>query len=294
MQPPGRRGGPPSRRRRRIGTRAALRRGGRLGGPRPDPAVCGGARSSSAGATPSGEPQARRGRRASRGRHRPQRQATRFPSGGGLRAASARAGRSSRREHGPFALPATGGVFALGGGHFCRRFLGATALGRTQGRVALPMLRRRSGGGPVPPGGGLRAASAGRRSGERERAPLPIPRRAGCFSLGGDHFCSRFLGASALGRTRAGSRYQCAVAGATAVRRSPRPARRRARRLPRLRPLAKASDADPARRQARGPLRPGRAEAARKSAPHCPPRDGRAALRSAGVISAGACLAPAP
>ena len=40
-------------------------------------------------------------------------------------------------------------------------------------------------------------------------------------------------------------------------------------------------------------LRPA-AEAVRKSAPHCPSRDGRAVFRPAGGISAGASLAPAP
>ncbi len=72
-------------------------------------------------------------------------------------------------------------------------------------------------------------------------------------ATGGFSFARRgsFLPALGLapapwGGPGAGSRYQCAVAGATAVRRSLRPAGRRAR----------------------GPLRPGRAEAVGESAPH--------------------------
>jgi len=59
--------GPPWRRRRRSGTPAAPRRGRRLASVRSDPAACAAAHSSPARATPSGEPQARRGRGASRG-----------------------------------------------------------------------------------------------------------------------------------------------------------------------------------------------------------------------------------
>ncbi len=86
----------------------------------------------------------------------------------------------------PFRSPRPAGCFALGGGHFCERLLVPSALGRTRGRVALPLLRRRSGGGPDPPGGGLGAASArAGRSGERKRAPLPIPRGAAVFCFAG-------------------------------------------------------------------------------------------------------------
>ncbi len=63
-----------------------------------------------------------------------------------------------------------------------------SALGRTRGRVALPLLRRRSGGAPVPPGGGLRplrsadeaARGGGPPSRRRRRIGTPAaPRRGG-------------------------------------------------------------------------------------------------------------------
>ncbi len=117
-------------------------------------------------------------------------------------------GGPKRRESAPtIPEPATGGLLcARWGGHFRERFLGPSALGRTragsryQCAVAGATAVRRS----FRPARRRARAASGRagRSGERERAPLPIPRRAGCFSLGGGHFCRRFLGASALGRTR--------------------------------------------------------------------------------------------
>ena len=166
---------------------AAARRGGRLGGLCPGPAACGGARSSPAGASPSREPQARRGRRASRGRHRPQRQAMRIPPGGGFRGRfGQRAEAASEGALSPISRRA--GISPFDGDDSCHRFAGPMALERTRGRVALPLLRRRSGGAPIPPGGGLGAASArAGRSGEGERARSPIPRRAAFSSVGGGH-----------------------------------------------------------------------------------------------------------
>jgi len=47
---------------------------------------------------------------------------------------------------------------------------------------------------------------------------LAIPRGAGCFSLGASHFRHRFVRPSALGRTRAGSRYHCSAVAAAELR----------------------------------------------------------------------------
>ena len=96
---------------------------------------------------------------------------------GALRPGRAEAARESGR---PIADRATGGLFSRRGRHVCRRFLGAGALGRTRGRVALPMRRRRRDGGPPLPssrqaaGSGAASARAGRR-GEGDRAPLSFP-----------------------------------------------------------------------------------------------------------------------
>jgi len=158
------------------------RRGGRRDSRRPDPPACAGAYSSPAAPTC---------RPASSGLARPQRiphpqllakasHAARPAAGSGpLRAG----GRSGERERAPSLMLRRGAFLSLRAGHLWQRSLSASALGRTRGRVTLPLLPRRSGGAPDPPGGGP-----------------------------GD-----------------GSRYQCAVAGATAARRSLRPARRRAR-----------------------------------------------------------------
>ncbi len=105
----------------------------------------------------------------------------RIPPGGELGAASA-TGRSGERERAPSPSPRRGAVFSPGG-VVSASVLGASALGRTRGRVALPLLRRRSDGGPDPPGGGLRAASArAGRSGERAGA-IAAPATDGCLFL---------------------------------------------------------------------------------------------------------------
>ncbi len=165
-------------------------------------------------------------------------------------------GRSGERER-PIVLPAKGGLLAFGRGHSCRGFLGATASGRPRGRVALPLLRRRSGGGPVPPGGGL-GGRFGRRPKRqvRRRAPLVCPSkgsfslyRRGCSSPGSVQSRRVWSGPGA------GSRYHCSAVAAAEVR---------SRRAAGSRPLRPA------------------AEAATESAPHCPPRDGRAFLSQGG------------
>ncbi len=215
--------GPPSRRRRRSGTPAAPRRGVRFGGVRPDPAACGGARSSSAGATRRGEPQARRGRGVSRSRDRSQRQAMRLPPRA-LGAASTRAGRSGEREraHCP---PGDGrAVFRSVGVSFAIASLARAVRGGPEAgsrdhcsAVAAAEVRSRPAAGS-----GAASARAGR-SGERERAPLPMPATGAFLSLGGGRFATACLPPAPRGGPEGGSRYHCSVAGATAVRRSPVP-----------------------------------------------------------------------
>ena len=81
---------------------------------------------------------------------------------GPLRRAAEAAGAQPR----PPGMPVEGQLFFVSKGiFFARACAEPSGLGRTRGRVALPVLRRRSGRGAVPPGGGLGAASAGRRSG---------------------------------------------------------------------------------------------------------------------------------
>ncbi len=115
-----------------------------------------------------------------------------------------RAGRSGERAR-PIAHAGVGRAFlSLGGGYFCRGLLAAGALGWTRGRVALPLLRRRSGGAPVPPGGGLggRFGPGGPKRAERARPMAHAGVGRAFLSLGGGYFCRRLLAASALGRTR--------------------------------------------------------------------------------------------
>jgi len=128
-----------------------------------------------------------------------------IPPGGGLGAASGQ--RAKRRERAPRGQLSS------------RRLVDPP---RRKGRSAAPL---------IPPGGGLRAASgqAGR-SGRCAAAAPGVPIEGGLSFLSkGMLFaraCAEPLG---LERTRAGSPCQCAVAGATAVRRSPHPAGRRTR-----------------------------------------------------------------
>jgi len=174
------------------------------------------------------------------------------PPGGGLGAASA-GGRSGERGR-AIADSATGGLSCAPRGAFLPGPPWRQRLGADPGRVALPLRRRRRDGGPPLPlsrqavgSGPLRPAAEA----ASEGAPLPIPPRAGFPALRGGHFCQGFLGASALERTRAGSRYHCAVAGATAVRLPSSPGE-----------------------AGSGPLRRGRAEAERERAPIREPATG--------------------
>ena len=73
------------------------------------------------------------------------------------------------------------------------------------------------------------------------------------------------------------------------------PARRGPAGVPMRRRRRDGGPAPPSRQAAgSAPLGPGRAQAPREGARPCQSRDGRAAFRSAGVISAAASLAPAP
>jgi len=283
MDPPGPRAGPPSRRRRRSGTPAAPRRGGRLASVRPGPAACGGAHSSPAGATPSGEPAVRRGRRASPGRDRSQRQAMRLPPAGS--AALRASGQSSERDRAT-ADPAGGGLFFSSAGTICATAsLRPTALRRPRGRVALPMRRRRRDGGPPLPFSRQAAGSGplrrGRAEAARESARHRLFHRGAGFSpIGGDRFCHRFPGPSGFGADLGTAQWypRRAAAGRTARQRAPGPSRLRRRaflasrayskrraagsprppRLPRPRPLAKGSNAASARGLGAASARAGR------------------------------------
>ncbi len=185
-------------------------------------------------------------------------------------AASAR-GRSGERGRAPLPIRPRAGFAALRGGHFCHRLLGASALERTRGRVALLMRRRRREGGPAPRPARRRAPGrfgpGGPKRREIRRAPSLMLRRGAFLSLRGGHSWQRSLGASALGRTRgrvalpvlrrcsggapvppggrldAGSRYHCSVVAATEVR--SRRAEGRAAGFPkrgRYRPMATWAD----------------------------------------------------
>ncbi len=128
-----------------------------------------------------------------------------------------RSGPAGRRARGPLrpaaeaagelaptlAGPVHGRVFRCSTGlSLARASPVPSGLGADPGRVALPLLRRRSGGGPVPPGGGRRAGSAGRPKRQQRARPCRWGEGQARFSPGGGHLCQRFLGASALGRTR--------------------------------------------------------------------------------------------
>ena len=99
------------------------------------------------------------------------------PPGGGLRAASGRAGRSGIGRSRPARGSATAGVSSLLGGPFLPALFWPHRFGADPGRIALPLRRRRRDGGPaplVPPGGGLGAASGRAGANRRGNSPYPL------------------------------------------------------------------------------------------------------------------------
>ncbi len=157
--------------------------------------------------------------------------------------------------------------------------LAPMALGRIRGRVVLPLLHRRRGGGPAQPGGGpgpLQPAAEA----ARESAPhFPFCNGGRLCARRGSFRAGASLAATRWGGPGDGSRYRCAVAGATAVRR-PRPASRRARgrfgrrpkRRERARPLAHPGGGGPSFARRRPFLPP----LAWPQHPGADPRTGRA------------------